>query len=97
VALLVENIASAEEAIEAAKEIEGEAALPEPSHDQEHADEAVENVDTLVKQTEALSLEDTPHTPPSVNGHHKDDEANDESASGDEEHGLETALADESK
>ncbi|KAK0655652.1 hypothetical protein B0T16DRAFT_318829 [Cercophora newfieldiana] len=93
IAPVVENIASAEEAIEVAKEIEGEVELPPPTHIEENTEEeeeeeedAVENVDTLVERTEAWSLEDAPETKaPEVNGHHKEDEAKEESVLDDDE------------
>jgi hypothetical protein len=87
IAPVVENIASAEEAIELAKEVEGEAELLEQPHSEEHTDEAAKNVATLVEQTEALSLEDAPETEfPEDNGHQKNEEVNEDSAIGEEDH-----------
>ncbi|KAK0632457.1 hypothetical protein B0T14DRAFT_490820 [Immersiella caudata] len=94
IAPVVENIASAEEAIQVAKELEGEVELPSSTHEEEITDE--ENVDTLVEQTEALSLEDAPETKSlEVDGHHENDEANKNSELGGEEQDQQITEASE--
>lgn len=70
VAPVVEQAATAEEAIRVAKEIEGEIAIPEPPRAEDDIEKTPHDVDELVAVVRKLSLEDVAIGPEVVNGHY---------------------------
>ncbi|KAK0730284.1 hypothetical protein B0H67DRAFT_479320 [Lasiosphaeris hirsuta] len=70
VAPVVEQVATAEEAIQVAKEIEGEIAIPEPPIAEVDVETTPHDVEELVAVVRKLSLEDVAIGSEVVNGHH---------------------------